>query len=258
MRLGLNIDHIATLREARKINDPDPLEAVFVAKNCGVDQITIHLREDRRHINEFDVKRIIESSFLPVNIECACNEEIIDFICSQKPHKITLVPEKRQEITTEGGLDMQNPKLKEVIKEFQKNDIFVATFIDPTLQSLELSQQYNANSIEIHTGYYANLTLMLYSNLKRTNNTITSLALEKKILLDEIEKSLTTIKDIARQADLMHLEVCAGHGLNYFNVHKITQITQIEELNIGQSIIAKSVFVGLERAIKEMVALLHV
>ncbi len=258
MRLGLNIDHIATLREARKINDPDPLEAVFIAKNCGVHQITIHLREDRRHIDDFDLRRIIESSFLPINVECACNEEIVELICSQKPYKITLVPEKRQEVTTEGGLDMQNTRLKEVIKEFQKNDIFVTTFIDPTLQSLELSKQYHADSIEIHTGHYANLNLMLFSNLQKTKNTITNLHLDRKILLEEIEKSLATISNVAKQANIMGLEVCAGHGLNYFNVHKIAQITQIQELNIGQSIIAKSVFVGLERAIKEMLELLHV
>lgn len=256
MHLGLNIDHIATLREARKINDPDPLEAIFVAKNCGVFQITIHLREDRRHINDFDVKRIIESSFLPVNIECAMDEKIIDFICSQKPYKVTLVPEKREEVTTEGGLSMQNKNIKEVIKEFQKHNILVATFIDPEVESLELSKEYGANGIEIHTGNYANLSLMLYSNLKRTHNSIKSL--ENKNLNILLEDSLHQIKQIAKQAQNLNLEVYAGHGLNYFNVGAIAKIPEIIELNIGQSIIAKSIFVGLENAIKDMIKIINI
>lgn len=258
MRLGLNIDHIATLREARKIHDPDPLEAIFIAKNAGVAQITIHLREDRRHIDDLDVKRIVESCPLPVNIECACDEGVLDFICNQKPHKITLVPEKREEVTTEGGLDMTNPKLQAIIKEFQKHDIGVVTFIDPTAESLELSKQYGVDGIEIHTGHYANLSLMLFSNLKRTKNTIPKLDLSKVELSQQLRHSLTTIESIANAAQKLGLEVCAGHGLNYFNVREITKISSIEELNIGQSIIAKSVFVGLKEAIKDMLDLMRV
>lgn len=258
MQLGLNIDHIATLREARKINDPDPLEAIFIAKNAGVSQITVHLREDRRHINDFDVKRIIESSFLPINIECSIDEYIVDFICKQKPYKVTLVPEKREEVTTEGGLNMENNKIKDVIKAFQKHDIFVATFIDPNLSALELSKSYGADGIEIHTGHYANLTLMLYSNLKNTHNSIKNLELDKNSLIQEINTSLEIIKNIAMVAKKLDLGVYAGHGLNYFNVKEIVKIQEIEELNIGQSIIAKSVFVGLKEAIKDMLDLMRV
>lgn len=256
MHLGLNIDHIATLREARKINDPDPLEAIFIAKNCGVFQITIHLREDRRHVNEFDVERIIDSSFLPVNIECAMDENIIDFICKKKPYKVTLVPEKREEITTEGGLVMQNTKIKDVITEFHKNHIQVATFIDPDIQSLELSKDYGADGIEIHTGSYANLSLMLYSNLKRTPNTIKSL--ENTDLKSLLQDCITQIKTIAKNAKKLDLEVYAGHGLNYFNVKTIAEIQEISELNIGQSIIARSIFVGLKNAIDDMQKIINI
>lgn len=255
MKLGLNIDHIATLREARKINDPDPLEAIFIAKNAGVSQITIHLREDRRHINDYDVRRIIESSFLPVNIECSINDEIVDFICTQKPYKVTLVPERREEVTTEGGLSMIHTKIKDVIKIFHKQNILVTTFIDPCIESLELSKEYGADGIEIHTGKYANISLMLYSNLKRTPNSIKELNHQNlKTLLDDALKEISLIAKKAKELDL---EVYAGHGLNYFNVKEIVKILEIEELNIGQSIIAKSVFVGLERAIKDMLELLN-
>ncbi|WP_104696911.1 MULTISPECIES: pyridoxine 5'-phosphate synthase [unclassified Helicobacter] len=255
MRLGLNIDHIATLREARKINDPDPLEAIFIAKNTGVSQITIHLREDRRHINDLDVKRIIQSSPLPVNIECSINDEIVDFICNQKPYKVTLVPEKREEVTTEGGLSMTHIKIKDVIKLFQSQNILVTTFIDPCLESIELSKEYKANGIEIHTGKYANIFLMLYSNLKRTPNSIKSL--EDKDLKSLLDDAIREIKTIVKKSKDLGLYVCAGHGLNYLNVKEIAKISEIEELNIGQSIIAKSVFVGLEKAIKDMLDLIN-
>lgn len=257
MNLGLNIDHIATLREARKINDPDPLEAVFIAKNCGVSQITIHLREDRRHINDFDVERIIQSSPLPVNVECACDDLIVEFLCKQKPYKITLVPEKREEITTEGGLDVKKSNLKDIVKEFHKHDIKVVTFIDPIEESIKISKEIKANGVELHTGKYANIFLMLYSNLSRTKNTIKALELEREKLEVMLNDSLEEIKYSAFMASNLSLGVFAGHGLNYINVKPIAEIRDITELNIGQSIIAKSIFVGLEKALIDMIGLIE-
>lgn len=256
MKLGLNIDHIATLREARKINDPDPLEAIFVAKNTGVSKITIHLREDRRHINDSDVTRIIQSSFLPVNVECACDEKIIDFLCEQKPYKITLVPEKREEVTTEGGLDVENLGLKEIIREFQKNDIEVALFVEPSKKATLISKDLGADGVEFHTGKYANLDLMLYSNLSKTKNALEEYNLDRKTLAHKRKESIREIVDCSTLAQELSLGVFAGHGLNYNNVSEIAKIKAISELNIGQSIIARSVFVGLSQAIVDMLKLI--
>ena len=251
MNLGLNIDHIATIRQARKIAKPDPLEAVFIAANCGVDQITIHLREDRRHINDDDVRAIIKHSPLPVNVECASNPEIIEFLCALKPSKVTIIPEKREEITTEGGLKI-TPNLKDIINEFHKNHIQVATFIDPLLESIELSKAYSVNGIELHTGEYANIYDMLHSSLRTHFNHIPSLNLPKNELQNMLKDSFEKLESSAKIADSMNLIVCAGHGLNYQNVKAILGIPQIIELNIGHSIIARAVIVGLESAIKEM------
>ncbi|PAF49416.1 pyridoxine 5'-phosphate synthase [Helicobacter sp. 12S02232-10] len=257
MNLGLNIDHIATLREARKINDPDPLEAVFIAKNAGVSQITIHLREDRRHIHDDDVKKIIQTSILPINVECACDEKIIDFLCEQKPHKITLVPEKREEVTTEGGLDLNRSNLEKIIKEFQKNQIQTALFIDPNKDCTTKAKELGADGVEFHTGEYANLHLMLYSNLSRHKNSIKNLELDRNLLSKLLDESFCKLIDCANLAKDLHLGVFAGHGLNYQNVSSIAKIPAITELNIGQSIIARSIFTGLEKAIKDMLELIR-
>ncbi len=252
MDLGLNIDHIATLREARKTNQPDPLEAVFIAKNCGVNQITIHLREDRRHIHDSDVARIIQSSILPVNVECACDEGVIEYLCRLKPFKVTLVPEKREEVTTEGGLNMYTKGLKEVIQELSKNEILVATFIDANRESIELSKQFKAYGVELHTGSYANIFAMLYSCLALSHNAIQELMLPKKELQAMLHKALGELEICAKESYELDLGVFAGHGLNYENVALITKIPHITELNIGHSIIARAVIVGLERAISDM------
>ncbi|PAF44769.1 pyridoxine 5'-phosphate synthase [Helicobacter sp. 11S02596-1] len=256
MNLGLNIDHIATLREARKINEPDPLEAVFVAKNAGVSQITIHLREDRRHIHDDDVRAIINASVLPVNVECACDEGIVEFLCEQKPHKITLVPEKREEITTEGGLNLTQNNLKEIIKEFQKCDIQTALFIDPKKDTIKRAKALGATGVELHTGEYANVHLMLYSNLSRHKNAIKSLDLTRDTLSQKLQMTLSEITTCASLAEELGLGVFAGHGLNYQNASAIAKIKSITELNIGHSIIARAVFTGLERAIKDMLELI--
>lgn len=253
--LGLNIDHIATLRQARQIHYPDPLEAIFIAKNCQVSQITLHLREDRRHIHENDVKRIIESSPLPINVECACDISkggVVDILCKLKPFKVTLVPEKRQEITTEGGLDMRTKNLDSVIARFQDNGILVATFIDPTLESIMRSKELGVNGVELHTGTYANLYEMLYSCLPYSHNTPKTLQISRSTLRQNLANALCALTLASEQAHSLDLEVYAGHGLNYENITAIAQIPFVRELNIGHSIISRAVIVGLERAIKDI------
>jgi len=253
MKLGINIDHIATLRNARRINEPDPLMALEILKEAGANQVTIHLREDRRHIMDFDAKRICENSFLPVNIECSINEEIIDIICKLKPHRATLVPEKREEVTTEGGLDIIKfeEKIKKAINKLHKNDIEVSLFIDPDFKQIEQSSKLNVEMIELHTGKYANLFLALNTNINHTPFKIYD-NLDKKTLKKELEIELKLLKDSAKVAKDLNLEVAAGHGLNYQNVSEIIKMKEIFELNIGHSIIANSVFIGLKEAVTKM------
>lgn len=257
MLLGVNIDHIATLREARKINDPDPLEAIFIAKRSGADQITLHLREDRRHMHDLDIKRVVENSFLPINIECSINPEIIDFLLNICPNRITLVPENREEVTTEGGLDIvaNFQTIQNITQTFNKKGVEVSLFIDTQLEQIKASKEVGAQMIELHTGSYANIFLMLYSNLSHTHNTIASLNLPKPTLNTMLKDAITHLQNAASTAKSLGLEVAAGHGLNYHNLAPILKIPEIIELNIGQSIIARSIFTGLENAIKEMVQL---
>ena len=259
MLLGVNIDHIAVLREARKIADPDPLDALGICKRAGADQITIHLREDRRHMQDSDAENIIKLSTLPVNLECAIEPSMIDIACNLKPHRVTLVPEKRQEVTTEGGLKVtgKQEKLKEAIKRLQQEEIEVSLFIDPTLESVKASKDLNVEWIEFHTGKYANIYAMLYSNLKNTHHSIPELDLSRKILKQMLGDELCNLRLLSCDAIEKGLRVAAGHGLNMQNVKEIAAIETIEELNIGQSIIAHSVYVGLEHAIIEMKQLLE-
>ncbi|RBQ27790.1 MULTISPECIES: pyridoxine 5'-phosphate synthase [Arcobacteraceae] len=254
MLLGVNIDHIAVLREARKINDPNPLDALSICKLSGADQITIHLREDRRHIHDNDAKAIIEQSNLPVNLECSINEDIIDIVCKLKPFRATLVPENRDEVTTEGGLDLEKnfDRINETIEKLKKHEIEVSLFIDPTTKSVELSNMLEADFIELHTGTFANIYAMLYSNLSNTHHTVKELELSKEELKTKLDKSLENLKNASNFASNLGLKVAAGHGLNYQNIGLICQIPEIIELNIGQSIIARSVFTGLSKAITDM------
>ena len=258
MLLGVNIDHIAVLREARKINDPNPLDALGICKLAGADQITIHLREDRRHIHDNDAKRICEQSTLPVNLECSINEDIIDIVCKMKPSRATLVPENRAEVTTEGGLDLESnfEKIKNAVKKLHDNEIEVSLFIDPCKNMIELSSKLEVEWIELHTGTFANVYAMLYGNLQNSHHTIKELELSRQELKNLLEKSKKEIKKAALKAEKLKIKVAAGHGLNYQNVTEISSIKAIEELNIGQSIIARSVFTGLEKAIKDMRELL--
>ncbi len=258
MLLGVNIDHIAVLREARKINDPNPLDALGICKLAGADQITIHLREDRRHIHDNDALQICKQSSLPVNLECAIDEKIINTICKMKPFRATLVPEKREEVTTEGGLDVEKyfDKIKKVVEKLHKNEIEVSLFIDPDKKMIELSSELEVEFIELHTGKFANIYAMLNSNLSNSHHSIKELELSRKQLKKLLKESRKEIKKSASFAKKLGLKVAAGHGLNYENVSMISSIKAIEELNIGQSIVARSVFTGLEKAIKDMKELL--
>jgi pyridoxine 5-phosphate synthase len=259
MLLGVNIDHIAVLREARQINDPNPLDALGICKLAGADQITIHLREDRRHMQDSDTENIIKLSQLPVNLECSINDEMIEIACKNKPHRVTLVPENRKEVTTEGGLDVENnySQLLKVIKKLHKHEIEVSLFIDPNKRVIELSNQLNVEWIELHTGSFANIYAMLNSGLNKSHHSIKTLDLTREELTLKLESSIQEIKRSSLIADNLGLKVAAGHGLNYQNVKYMTDIVQIKELNIGQSIIARSVFTGLNDAIIKMKELIQ-
>lgn len=255
--LGINIDHIAVLREARKINDPDPLMALAICAQSGADQITIHLREDRRHIHDDDAHRIITSSALPVNLECSIDPSIIKIVTELRPHRATLVPEKRQEVTTEGGLDVkgQFDSILNAINSLRAAEIEVSLFIDPSRDAIEYSERLGAEWVELHTGAYANLYAMRHSALPHSHHAIESLNLSRRELEERLGKAYSDIVDAANFARSLGLKVAAGHGLNYHNVAPIVAIDTIEELNIGQSIIARSVFTGLSTAVSDMKAL---
>ncbi len=238
MRLGVNIDHVATVRNARRTFEPDPLYAAILAQMAGADQITLHVREDRRHVNENDLRRIIESVHIPVNLEMAPTEEMRNIALTHKPNRVTLVPERREEITTEGGLDVVSHKgdLKDFIKPLKEAGIEVSLFIDADLEQIKASAEVGADAVELHTGPYA----------EAWN------AFDWKKVKEELAK----LRLAAVFAKNLGLRVYAGHGLNYHNVKEIVKIKEIEELNIGHSIVANAVLLGFERAVKEMLNLL--
>jgi len=254
MRLGVNIDHVAVLREARRVNDPDILQALYVACSSGADQITIHLREDRRHIQDSDVTNIMRHSSVPVNLECSINKEILNIVAQEKPHRATLVPEKREEVTTEGGLDLfsYEEDIGYAIELLHDSIIPVSLFVDPSIEMMEKAKDLGAEMVELHTGTFANLFAMLHSSLPHSDHSVKEYELPRYELSSRLEKSLEDLKNAAIHADKLGLEVAAGHGLNYHNVDQILQISEIVELNIGQSIVARSVFTGLADAVKEM------
>lgn len=233
MKLGVNIDHIATLREARKTFEPDPIKGALIAIEAGADQITLHLREDRRHIQDEDLFRLkceLKDRATPINLEMAPTEEMLNIALDVLPNTITLVPEKRQEITTEGGLDVVSLKrhLREYIKPLKDAGIKVSFFIDPEESQIDASVDVGADAVELHTGEYADA---YGSNL---------------------EKELNRLRRSARYGRRVGLEVFAGHGLNYQNVKAVASIKEIQELNIGHSIIANSIYWGLYEAVRRM------
>ena len=230
MILGVNIDHVATLRQARLGIEPDPVMAATLAILGGADGITVHLREDRRHIQDRDVKILREFVPVELNLEMAATKEMIRIASKIRPDMVTLVPEKRQELTTEGGLDIQTQKrtLSEAIKKIKGKGIPVSLFIDPDSDNINASGEIGADMVELHTGMYAN-------------------AKGKKA-----EKEVARIVDSVKCALDSGLLVNAGHGLNYYNVSRIASIKALRGLYIGHSIISRAVFVGMERAVREM------
>ncbi|HIO90151.1 MAG TPA: pyridoxine 5'-phosphate synthase [Campylobacterales bacterium] len=258
MLLGVNVDHVAVLREARQISSPDPLEAVYAAIRAGADQITIHLREDRRHINDYDAKRIVENSAIPVNIECSVNPDIVEIVAKLKPSRVTIVPENREEVTTEGGLDLEKmyADLDATVHYFKAREIEVSLFIDPTIEAVRGAKGLGVEWVELHTGEYANIYAMLNSNLSLTPHSIKELEISRKSLKIKLANSLKKLKEATDEADDFGLRVAAGHGLNYQNVGQVAKIDGIIELNIGQSIVASSIFCGFEKAVEDMKKLL--
>jgi len=234
-RLGVNIDHVATVRQARGVMYPDPVAAAGIVELAGADGIVCHLREDRRHIQDRDLRILRETIQTRLNLEMAATEEMIRIALATKPNIVTLVPEKREELTTEGGLDVIKffPSLKKTIQRLQKGGIPVSLFVDPKKDQIKASEEVGADTIEIHTGHYC----------------------DAKTPSQE-DEALKKIFDAVAEAIHRNLQIAAGHGLNYVNVRRIAEIKEIEELNIGHSIIARAVLVGLDRAVREMVALI--
>ncbi len=236
-KLGVNVDHIATLRQARKGRFPDPVIAAGICEIAGCDSIVCHLREDRRHIQDRDVY-LLKQTVKRLNLEMALSDEIIEIALKVIPAQVTLVPEKRQELTTEGGLDVirNESKLIEAIKAFHEKSIEVSLFIEPDFDQIEASKRVGADAIEIHTGKYAE-----YFEQDRC---------------DLWQKELNRISKAAEFGNSTGFKVHAGHGLDYRNIFPVLEIPQIEEFNIGYSIICKAVFTGLEAAVKEMVEII--
>lgn len=234
-RLGVNVDHIATLRQARKTTYPDPVTAAAIAELAGAEQITIHLREDRRHIQDRDLRILRETCQTILNLEMAATQEMLKIAYEYKPDVVTLVPERREEVTTEGGLDVNSQKdnLRKYVKNLKDGEISVSLFIDPDLDQVRASHKADADRIELHTGRYC----------EARNEA-------------ERARELSRIVDAAKTGAKLGLRVAAGHGLNYDNVKPIAQIAEIEELNIGHAIVARAVLVGFERAVREMLELM--
>jgi pyridoxine 5-phosphate synthase len=234
LRLGVNIDHVATLGEARKTTEPDPVTAAMLAEMGGADQVTFHLREDRRHIQNRDARLICEMAQTMVNLEMAATPEMQEIALAMSPDSVTLVPEKREEVTTEGGLNllMEGGKYAATVKALKDGGIRTAAFIGPDQAQIKAAAKLGFDAIEIHTGEYANAS-------RRGP-----------------DDALVAVRDAVSAGRKYRLHVHAGHGLTYHNVHAIVLIPEIEELNIGHSIISRAVFVGIEQAVSEMVALM--
>jgi len=236
IELGVNIDHVATLRQARGTRYPNPVQAALIAETSGADAITLHLREDRRHIQDTDVVLLRDLLATRMNLESAVTEEMLAFALRVKPHDVCLVPEKRSELTTEGGLDVagQLDRVKQACSRLSAAGIRVSLFIDPERTQVEAARQAGAAVVEIHTGTYADAQAA-----------------------SAIETELERVRDAAAYASGIGLKVNAGHGLHYHNVHAIAAIPQIVELNIGHAIVAHALFVGFAEAVREMKALMQ-
>jgi pyridoxine 5-phosphate synthase len=233
MRFYVNVDHVATVRQARGTDEPDPVRAAVLVELAGADGITVHLREDRRHVSERDVRILMETVRTGVNLEIAAEENVLDIACEVRPMQVTLVPEKRQELTTEGGLalgeSIVRKNIDKAIERLASNGIRTALFIDPDEKAIETSADLGANAVELHTGEYANADDA-----------------------GKVQLQLGRLETAALTAQENELGVHAGHGLTYENVKPVAAIMALEELNIGHSVISRSVFVGLGNAVEEM------
>ncbi|HYG69169.1 MAG TPA: pyridoxine 5'-phosphate synthase [Anaeromyxobacteraceae bacterium] len=230
-RLGVNVDHVATLRQSRRATYPDPVAAAVLAELGGADQITIHLREDRRHIQERDLQILRRTVGTRLNLEMAATQEMVKIAWETKPDLVTLVPERREELTTEGGLDVVSGRelVRKAVKTLRDADIEVSLFIDPDLDQVKAAHRVEAQVVELHTGRYCDARLE-----------------------GDRRRELTRLVDACKAAAKLGLSVSAGHGLSYRNVGPVAAIAEIEELNIGHSIVGRAVLVGMERAVREM------
>jgi pyridoxine 5-phosphate synthase len=235
-RLGVNVDHVATLRQARRVRYPDPVTAAALAELAGADQITVHLREDRRHIQERDLRLLRETCQVLLNLEMAATDEMLKIAWAHKPDIVTLVPERREEVTTEGGLDVNGMRelVKRITRGLQDAKISVSLFIDPDVEQVRAAHKTGAQRVELHTGAYCEAA---------TEETRT--------------RELQRVVDAAKTAARLGMRVAAGHGLNYENVKPVAAVAEIEELNIGHAIVARAVLVGFERAVREMLELMR-
>jgi len=236
MKLGVNIDHVATLRQARGGNEPDPVKAALLCEKAGCSSIVAHLREDRRHIQDRDIYLLKKSVKTKLNLEMSINKDIVAVALKVRPYQVTFVPEKRKELTTEGGLDVikESKKIKEVINKMHCKGIKTSLFIDPVKSQIDEAKKTGAMFVELHTGEYANAKKQY-----------------------AIKKELDKIRSGAKYCKKIGLRVNAGHGLNSANVKEIAKIKEIEELNIGHSIISRAVFSGIESAVREMLVLIR-
>jgi pyridoxine 5-phosphate synthase len=236
MRLCLNVDHVATLRNARGETQPDPVTIALVAEQAGVDGIVVHLREDRRHINERDLRLLRELVTTKLDLEMAAVPEIIKIACDVQPELATIVPERRQELTTEGGINVLDniDQLSAAIKELHKSDIAVSLFIEPDIDQINAAAEMKTDLIEIHTGIFAN-------------------AITEEEQFDELDR----VRLAAKQAKKLGLGVNAGHGLNYINIKQLVQVEEIDEVSIGHSILARAVVVGIKEAVQEMLNIMR-
>ncbi len=236
MRLYINIDHVATVRQARRTDEPDPVRAAVLAELGGADGITVHLREDRRHIQDRDVDLLMRTARTPINLELAVTDGILELAEAWRPHQVTLVPEKRQEVTTEGGLDVGGSAagdIRNALERLHAAGIRTSLFIDPEPEVVRRSADLGPTAVELHTGEYAN-------------------ARDAHVIMEQIER-LRAATELARE---LGLAVHAGHGLTYENVMPVAAIPGCEELNIGHSVVSRSVLVGIERSVREMKELL--
>lgn len=236
LTLGVNIDHVATIRQARRTVEPDPVAAAALVELAGADGITVHLREDRRHIQDRDVRILRETVRTHLNLEMGATDEMLGIALAIKPDYVTLVPERREEVTTEGGLNVagQQARMNWVVDQLQSAGIPVSLFIDPDSVQIQASSQAQAQFIELHTGRYAEARGDL-----------------------AVQKELAQLKRGCEEAIALNLRVNAGHGLTYWNTRPVAQLPGMEELNIGHSIISRAVLVGLERAVREMKDVMH-